>query len=492
MATLNSVELMRFSHGFSRGMITRACAVALLGSSLGCSASDLLNNPDLPVNVSDPGIVRTAQGAVGLYNTAVRSMAVAMGTGGNSKSSNYVTVTGLLSDELWTPDSANFPTSSLQAVDSRTLIENDRSPSGKTRMGDAQTLYSNLQRVRGNTNEAIGALAKYAPDSSPALRGHVYALQGMADILLAETFCSGIPLSTLDFETGYTIKAGSSSDDVYAAAVSLFDSAAKYTSDSVRFAMLAKVGLGRAWLDLGDYDKAKAAVSDVPTDYQYQLSYAGDGTTTNFFVTDWSQYTVSIANNDGGNGLSYVSDNDPRSQSFMLTPFGRSGGRLDRWFPAKYTIGTEFSDGSAPIVLASGVEARLIEAEADVKHGTTTWLTTLNALRTDGTFTVDGTDTLWNAGTGGVAGLRPLQDPGTDTARVTMLFTERAYWLFLTGHRQGDLRRLVRQYHRQQQDVYPTGFWSPTAPFGDNTNLPLPVQERIDNPLYTGCINRDA
>jgi len=54
----------------------------------------------------------------------------------------------------------------------------------------------------------------------------------------------------------------------------------------------------------------------------------------------------------------------------------------------------------------------------------------------------------WSAGSGGVAELAALTDPGTAEARVDLLFRERAFWFFLTGHRQGDLRRLIRQYGR--------------------------------------------
>src|SRR5581483_874628 len=105
--------------------------------------------------------------------------------------------------------------------------------------------------------------------------------------------------------------------------------------------------------------------------------------------------------------------------------------------------------------MASGVEARLIEAEAALAAGDASWLTILNRLRTDGTFTTAPhpgdptvTDTTWGPGVGavlfpnGLPGLRPLTDPGTPAARVDLLFAERAAWLFLTGHRLGDMRRL--------------------------------------------------
>jgi hypothetical protein len=76
-------------------------------------------------------------------------------------------------------------------------------------------------------------------------------------------------------------------------------------------------------------------------------------------------------------------------------------------------------------------------------------------------------------------------------ARVDLLFRERAFWLFITGHRQGDLRRLIRQYHRRQENVYPTGLYAGgLSAYGNDVTAPIPPNERV-NPLFTGCINRD-
>jgi hypothetical protein len=73
-----------------------------------------------------------------------------------------------------------------------------------------------------------------------------------------------------------------------------------------------------------------------------------------------------------------------------------------------------------------------------------------------------------------------------------LLFNERAYWLFLTGHRQGDLRRLVRNYGRSQETVYPTGvYYGGLGFYGSDVDLPIPATEQV-NPYYSGCFNREA
>ena len=130
--------------------------------------------------------------------------------------------------------------------------------------------------------------------------------------------------------------------------------------------------------------------------------------------------------------------------------------------------------------LASGVEAQLIKAEAALAAGDASWLTILNQIRRTSTL-------------GGV--LPPLTDPVDPKARLQLLFTERAEWLYLTGARQGDLRRLLRNYHQyfpRQDLVYPSGLY--TAPgagvYGSDVTAPIPQAEINTNPLIQGCLSR--
>lgn len=149
----------------------------------------------------------------------------------------------------------------------------------------------------------------------------------------------------------------------------------------------------------------------------------------------------------------------------------------------------------------------MIQAEAALRQGGNEWLVALNALRTDNTYTLDAAgDTVWNAGTGGVKGLKPLEDPALlplpqgKTAfdvRVDLLFRERAFWLYFDGHRQGDLRRLVRQYDRDAESIYPSGFYGPSGEtlnvrYGGDVTIPVPKSESSLNPFYNGCLHRGA
>jgi hypothetical protein len=89
---------------------------------------------------------------------------------------------------------------------------------------------------------------------------------------------------------------------------------------------------------------------------------------------------------------------------------------------------------------------------------------------------------------------------GTETQAQleNLLFRERAFWMFSTAHRLGDLRRLARSvaeggYGRAYDTVFPTGpYHKGGAPYGPEGSFLVPVDER-NNPQYPGsCDNQGA
>lgn len=412
----------------------------------GCSLYDISGNDKLPPDVTDPGITQTRAGAISAYIGTLAQFRTGFGR-------HFIPVSGGISDEL------TYRTAGTD-LDMRTLP-------GPFVPEPADSVYSRFQRSRGQATQATALLARYASGSED-LRSHLYGIQAYSQVMLAEVFCSGIPLSTIDFDGDYTLKGGSPTADVFRSAVALFDTALALAQDSIRFRNLARVGKGRALLSLGDFAGAALAVADVPTAYAYVVTFTADqGAEATNFAEMGSEWGYSVSDLEGINGLDFRSSNDPRTQTRQEVSYNGE----EFYHPAKYN-----TDGSSPIVLASGIEARLIEAETALKSGSDTWLAILNDLRTNG----------------GVGGLAPLTDPGTSAARVDMLFRERAFWLFLTGHRQGDLRRLIRQYGRRQEDVYPTGTYRGISVYGADVNVPVPAQEASSNPYFHGCLNRGA
>ncbi|MBX6331828.1 MAG: hypothetical protein IRY91_08275 [Gemmatimonadaceae bacterium] len=456
-----------------------------------CSPERVVSDAKLPSGVADPTLLHNASGAVAAYHASLVAFRKAF--------NNTVAISGLLTDELQS-GAVGQPITlwDFRAdVDSRSIPELT-DPNASLPSSDGQIpAYFYLQTVRGQVQEAKGLLADFGGDTVQALAGHSDAIEGYADVLLADLYCSGIPLSTLDYDGDYTLASGSTTADVYERAVALFDSALTLAADSARVMNLARVGKGRALLALGRYADAALAVADVPDDFAYQVLFTTGDTIASFAnqsaadagMGPW-RYTTT--DREGINGLDYRSSRDPRVAAVAIGA-NRYGQTI--YHPTKYN-----ATGTTPIVLASGIEARLIEAEAALVAGSASWLTTLNALRTDGTFDTQPsdtnpavTDTLWHAGAGGVAGLAPLADPGTPDARVDLLFRERAFWLYLTGQRQGDLRRLIRQYGRTPAQVYPTGpYPGASGLYSGDVTIPVPAAERAFNSKYTGCINRGA
>jgi hypothetical protein len=253
-------------------------------------------------------------------------------------------------------------------------------------------------------------------------------------------------------------------------AIAAFDEALEHGADSARIVSLARIGKGRALLNQGRYADAAQAVAAVPTDYVYNVNFSGesslgDAGINGFF--SFGQYTlnVTIPERDGGNGINWRTANDPRVVLIRRDDV-TDGDTIYGYVP--------YQSETAPIPMATGVEARLIEAEAALQSGDIAgWLAIHNTLRLR------------------VSGLAPLVDPGTADGRVDLHFRERAFWLFLTGTRLGDLRRLVRQYGRDTESVFPTGVWRDGIPYGPVTNMAVPQTERL-NPNFSGCLNRDA
>jgi hypothetical protein len=391
--------------------------------------------------------VHSYDGAHGLYLGAIGRMQLAVG--------QYAAWTGVFTDELNGKDAA-----STNSIDTRS--GNDTASSA------LQQTFSGLSQVRGQAQQAIGALQQYPTRTPRAHIGELYAFMGMSEVMLTELFCSGIPLANAPYGADVTLSAAISRTDVLARAVAHFDSALVYGQDSLPIATLARVGKGRALLDLGDFAGAAAAVATVPTAAKYVFTY--DAVSQNMvYATVAFGYNKVVTSMEGRNGIDWRAvPDDPR------VPLVKASDNV-HWSQAKYAM-------TSPFTLADGIEARLIEAESQLHDKDYAgWMGTLT--------------TLAQSTPGVPLPVDPGAVAGNDSARVSLHFRERAKWLFLTGHRQGDYRRLIRQYNRPAVDVLPTGLYTPAGPaypvYGLDINIPVPEAERDNNPLYKGCLDRD-
>ncbi len=431
----------------------------------GCGA---ITDMQLPDGVDGPATYNNREGATRLTQGTRAELATVI--------RDYIVSSGLLTDELGAVSG-----SSIGGLGSRDKRSGHWSSEGPP------------HAVRSLARLARGVVGKYVSGDNAGWHAQLFVYEAYAEILTADGWCSGVPLSTLDFEGDWTYRAGSKTDEIYAHAMLLLDSAEARAADSVSLRSTIRVLKARAQLALGRYAEAAQTVQSVDGDFRYDMHIAfdqGKRTTAN---NRYSQFvgSASIADHEGINGLPYRSWGDPRTKAVQRTNYNNA----TVWFPVKY-----ITTDSSTFTLASGIEAKLILAEAALAdNDPQQMLTVLNALRTTGTFIVETTplpgggeriDTLWHAGIGGVAGLRPIDAlPSTTEAQRQLLFTERAAWLFLTGSRQGDLRRLVRKYGLDREQVYPTGVY--TVPgyvdvYGADISFGLNASEFI-NPRFTGC-----
>jgi hypothetical protein len=331
-------------------------------------------------------------------------------------------------------------------------------------------LFHNLHRARAAAEAAASALREFGtdPDSDPGI-GEMFSLAGFTYVSFGESFCSGVPFSRLEGEE-VVFGTPQTTDEIFQAAVTRFDAALAepgvVAEETPEILYLASIGKGRALLDRGLFAEAAAAVAVVPTEFQYVTEHADSPLRLQNAIYSYSVgFLWSVSNLEGGVGLPFRDADDPR------VPFvDEEEAGLDGTTP-QFTL-QKYADASASVIVADGIEARLIEAEARLQIPDLAGMTTiLNDLRD-------------------AEGLDPLAEPATQAEGVDLLFGERAFWMFATGHRLGDMRRLIRQYGRAATDVFPGGTYIKGGSYGTDVNLPIPP-EVGNNPNSVGCLDRN-
>jgi len=351
--------------------------------------------------------------------------------------------------------------------------------------------YRRLNRVRVEGKAAIKGLRQYLPDSL-YLVGRMFALTGYVETLIGENYCNGTPLSEVD---GTTIVYGQplSNDAVLALAIENADSALAQAAlapprDSIqarRVTRLASVVKGRALVDRGQFPAAAAAVAGVPDTFKYQITHSVNANTNQIFALNNSARRYTMVDTEGVVGLNYISANDPRLPRATGTD-PATDLIFDSAFPL-FVTRQGIWNSTAPVSIVTGVEARLIEAEALLQAATTGgWLAAINALRQNAAL-YPPIQTGFTRG----ATLTAIADTFTNnTSRMKTNFRERAFWMFSTGHRLGDMRRMVRQYAYPADSIYPRGGYYKGGTFGTALMLPVPFEE-VNNPNFTQCTNLD-
>lgn len=443
----------------------RSLQTAAVLSLLALSGCGLLDTEQ--PNIIEPGGLASPEGAEALRLGAIADFGFVKDGDGTQFDDGLILVGGLLSDEF--VHSTTPP--SEQEIDQRTTALINPSLSD---------VYRNLHKARAGAENAANALRQFSvqPDSTPDI-AEMQAIAGFTYLYFGEDFCSGVPFSRINGDS-LIFGTPQTTTQIFGRAITLFDSALAQpglVADDGSITNLALVGRGRALVDLDSLPQAAAAVAAVPTEFSYVTEHSeAPLRLQNAIWAYTNQGLWSVADSEGGNGLSYFSTQDPRVPADTLDDDG--DGIADTGLDLITTQVTlqKYPDASADVPVADGIEARLIEAEAQLQLANRSGMTTiLNQLR----------QAFPDFGLGNLA------TPGTQVAAEDLLFSERAFWLYATGHRLGDLRRLIRQYGRPADNVFPIGHYHKGGNYGPDVNLPIPIEEQ-NNPNSAGCLDRNA
>ena len=440
-----------------------AAALTLLGA---CKPSEVLNvtTPDILA----PGVFNTPTGTDPLRFGVISDFTLAF----DGATDSFTTMAGDMSDEMVASDTF----AERLSVNSRSPIEVNSS---------TESVFRNLQQAHSGAIKAATVIGATQP-TQKWQRGEMYMLRGFIEIFLAEGFCSGTAFSSADDQGVVTYGPINSSTDLYNMAVASFDSATTLADTSKRVLYGSAIGKARALLNLAKFTEAGAAVASVPRAFQLLTFHStASGSTGREVNGMWlaaangsSRY--SVITKEGGNGLPYLSSPDPRIPWSPSTRIGFNS--ISTNLPTETKFG-QTTNG----IIGDGTEAQLDILEARLQGGT----------QTDRDAVFAGLNTLRTTNTPAIAAIAGSA-PTTQAAAVDLYFQERAYWTWLTGHRLGDMRRLVRQYARGTETVFPTGLVANSGvpsvtgalsgSYGTATSMIIPFAER-NNPNYKGCLD---
>ena len=450
----------------------RAAGLAFAGLLMsGCDLDKVLDVDDFavatPESLENPNALPTlVAGALGDFQAAYS---------GNALNDAFIAAVGLMTDEFRSSDT--FTT--RNDTDRRFLAD-----PATGNLGDIA--FVALHRARRSAETAAESIEGVAGATDSRI-AEMLNVAGFSYVALGEAFCSNQPAGGNDLADA---PGPLTTRQVFDTAIARFDAAlavataAATDAPTIARRRAALVGKARALVNIGSFAAAAALVTpaNVPDNFIYFNEHSDNSTRQQ--NSTWNlngsnrRYTVSDV--EGINGLNFRAANDPR-----IPWIDRNANGFDNTIRLFEQL--RFPDASADVVVADGIEARLIEAEAALAAGdAVTFLAKLNGLRAAVATLMPARYTNWQANVvrafGSVPPLAPLTDPGTTAGREDLLFRERAFWLYGTGHRLGDMRRLVRPgaaggYGRAINTVFPTGQWHKGGNYGTDVAFSVPFRE---------------
>jgi hypothetical protein len=356
------------------------------------------------LTVEDPDIVNPSDVASVAGANAVRLGALARFNAATTGAESLLLLGGLFSDEWNNGDSFI----ARQEIDQRVITPQNNFLTDANRQ---------LHRTRLAAEQAVALLEEFNPTAPAWQLAEMYLVQAYVENLIAEHYCSGVVFSTVvsgveEFGTPITtVQTFERALEHADAGLALVTGTA---ANDVRIRNALRVIRARILVNLNRHAEAATAVSGVPTTFEYETLHALTTTSNTIWNFNNLARRYSVSTGEGTNGMDFATANDPR------IPVCQGGDALCRGIGVTQTTRDDLTrpyyvqmmwpTAETSVTIISGIEARLIEAEAQLKAGDAAGaLATLNAARTT------------------VAGLAPLTDAGSDAARLDQLFRERAF-----------------------------------------------------------------
>lgn len=461
--------------------ITGALGIIIIGTS-GCNLSDVTGSSgSLDEGVINQDAVESPEGAKWIYLGSIARF--------NGLLAAQAGAVGRFTDEI-----SVLPHVRQEDLDVRIGRRGSGSLLGEVPFVVPSSLAGIAQETRVQIGHAIELLNDHIPGADQTMQAHMYGLLGMVHLILADNFCSGVPLSMSNYGGEFVPGSGVSTDSVYQRAIELFDIGLSLHTDSVAIKTLLYVGKARALNSLGRFDEAAATAANVSDRDSVWVRYSARRPTETNLVSYpvfpggfLDTLSFHVINGKGTNGIRWLSD-EASSQDLRVPVVTYDTIYPDSAIPVKryrLPVRPVFFDTDRTIAFASGLEARLIEAEAALQaNDITAFIDKINSVRK-------------HYKTLGGLQLADTTDPGSAAGRIDLLFRERAYTFFMTGRRLGDYRRLIRQYNRIPANVYPVGRseGSDVVFYGSNyvfaPEVPGNGQESNYNPFYFECESYD-
>lgn len=455
-----------------KGRATSLVSLALMAGmailAAGCTPDTILEveDPDIinPSNVQSPaGAEAVRLGALSRFNGAT--------SGATGQDESLFLLGGLFTDELINGDSYI----ARQEIDQRVItIENNFLTAANRQ----------IHRARLSAQQAVELIREYNVSAPGWHVGEMFMIQAYMINILAEHLCDGLIISDVvdgREQYGEPMTTQAAFEKALGLANEGLAAVTGTTANDIRVRHALALTKGRILVNLNRHAEAATAVAAIPTTWQY-VNYHSQTTWSNvWWMLLINARRYSVSDNEGINGMNFASAGDPR------VPVCAGGDTACRAMGVTNTIRDDLTgpfmvlmtwpNRDTNIAIMQGVDARMIEAEAQLKAGNAGGsLTTLNAARA-------------------TKAMGPLADLGTAAARLDQLFRERAFWQYGRGYRTGDLRRLIRQYGRPENAVFPAGAWHKGGNYGTDVDMPVPQAEQ-NNPnlgiTTQTCMSRGA